>query len=224
MLILLLSLAAQANEVVSSSHAVVRIEGMDCAGCEAGLVRAFEALDPVGAASVSYAQGLACLTLTSPADTAKLTAIVTDAGFRVAAVESVAACPKAEGHGKSVWANPGQLDVVTISTGEEVDPKAHLAAGKYTIVDFGAPWCGPCHTSASRIAEYMESKGDVAVRAIELVARDARASFALPAAKQHLQMASGLPWFVVYDAAGKSVYKGGDVEAALAAIDKKRSK
>ncbi|MEE2828469.1 MAG: thioredoxin domain-containing protein, partial [Myxococcota bacterium] len=102
------------------------------------------------------------------------------------------------------------------------DLKGHLVDDKFTIIDFGAPWCGPCHTAAETLSAYLRDHKDVAVRVVNLRADDVTLSYALPAAQQHLLYAPGLPWFLVYSPSGRVIHKSTSVEKVLAAIEKKR--
>ena len=116
------------------------------------------------------------------------------------------------------------VDATIISKGAKVDLKAQLVPEHFTVFDVGAPWCGPCFISAKRLARYLADHDDTAVRVIDLVAPTAPESFALPVAQQHFSFIAGLPWFVVHAPNGKVIYRGDDVDAAIAAIDKKRAK
>jgi copper chaperone CopZ len=220
---LLLALSATAADV-APPHAVVTISGMDCAGCHPHVVESLRAVPGVTGAVASFESGAACVDLSATTDPEKLRAAVKKAGYEPGAVEAVAECPASlkPKDATDPWANPGPLDAQVVSRGEEVALADHLVPNKFTVVDFGASWCAPCHTTAALLAEYLEHHADTAVRAVSLPGRDPKASFASPAAKQHLKWAAGLPYLLVYAPDGKEIYRGGDVLQAMSAIDKKR--
>ncbi len=109
-------------------------------------------------------------------------------------------------------------DFETISKGERVSIKKHLVKGKYTIIDFGAVWCGPCHEVASRIKPMLEQREDIAVRAIELPDNQ-QTAFDAPVVFQHLSQAEGLPYMILFDKRGKKQYEGNDVDELLRYIE-----
>ena len=117
-------------------------------------------------------------------------------GYRLLSTAATDRCQReALPAGPGIWEQHGQgLDVRRISSGQEVELTAHLREGGYTVVDFGAPWCGPCHASAEQLAGYLGAHADTAVREVSLEAEDPNASFALPVVAQHLRYAPGLPF------------------------------
>lgn len=121
------------------------------------------------------------------------------------------------------WAVRGDLDVRTISTGEAVELEPHLEPGHFTVFDFGAPWCAPCHGAAAQLRPYLQEHADVAVRAVT-VAGDPGAFADQPVVKQHLRGVNGVPWFVVYAPGGEVIYKGHRVKVVERRIDRRRQR
>lgn len=203
---------------------VLEVEGMDDC-CAEKIAAALSALPFAAGVSTDPARALACVALSGPADEALVAAKLAEAGgYTVKTATPAESCPVVPAPAKrtSPWAGAEGLDVRVVSHGEEVDLRAVAAPGKVTIFDFGAPWCAPCWQVAARLQEVLRARPDLAVRVIDLAGADANASFALPVAGQHLQWAEGLPYFVVLSAKGKALYKGSDLEEALAAAEAKR--
>ena len=217
--------------VANTAHAetparwVVSVDGMSCSSCSEKVGSALSTLPEVDRAHASFLEKAACIEGSSLSESAVKSA-VEGAGFVFGGVEAVDRCPQGlRGTLPAPWDDRSAgLDVVTISHGEQVDPVEHLAANKYTIVDFGAPWCAPCHEAAERLAGYLRAHEDVAVRVVDLVGETVEASYALPVVAQHLQYVDGIPWFVVYRPDGKVLMRDRKLDRVFAAIDKHRAK
>jgi copper chaperone CopZ len=221
---LLLSSAAPAS--ANTVRFVVTVDGMNCAGCNTKVTDALTELDFVSTVHASFAQQGACAEGPGPLDEAAVEAAMTGLGYTFKSIETVADCPEGlQGKLPRPWATRAAgLDVETISHGETVDLSAHMAAGKYTIIDFGAAWCGPCHDAAETLAGYLRDNDDVAVRVVDLDGRTADESYAQPVVTQHLEFAPGLPWLIAYSPNGKVLARHQTVAKVVAAIDKHRKR
>ncbi|MBM4376099.1 MAG: thioredoxin family protein [Deltaproteobacteria bacterium] len=93
------------------------------------------------------------------------------------------------------------LDVVTIARdGADVPAlEAHIVAGKVTVMEFGAPWCGPCKLVDQHMAKVLAARADVAYRKLDIGEWDT------PLAKRYLGSAPALPYVVVFSKDGKEV-------------------
>ena len=212
-----------APSLASATVLVIDVEGMTCAGCRTKVEAKLTALDFIDRVSTTDSGSEICATTTGAHDEAAISGALTDLGYTLASLRTSEVCPKSVAAVKEPWEGWMEgRDVQCISDGERVTLKDHLAEGKFTIVDFGAPWCGPCHEAAETLANYLDAHSDVAVRVGNLGAEDVTGSYALPAAQQHLQYAPGIPWFQAYNAKGKTVYSGLSLDELFDAIEKQR--
>ena len=96
---------------------------------------------------------------------------------------------------------PAGTDVQSLVTAGEdlpsLDP--HAVAGKVTIFDFYADWCGPCRRVDEHVYEVLRARADVAYRKLNVV------SWESPLALHHLVAAQvpDLPYVVIYGKDGK---------------------
>ncbi len=102
-------------------------------------------------------------------------------------------------------------DVRVIAHGEEVDLAAHLAPGKYTVVDFYAIWCPPCRVLSPALERLAARHPEaLAIRKVDIV------DWTQPVAEQH--GVESLPYLVLYDGDGAAIARGEEVFAALAGL------
>ena len=200
----------------------VSVEGMVCVSCEVKIKEGLKNVDYLDNLTVSASAKMMCADVTGPFDEAAFTALITDIGYTITALDRAPECAMDERKYPLNWVEKEGLNAEIISRGEAVDLPAHRAQGKFTVYDFGAPWCGPCHVAEKMLKDYMRDNADVAVRAIVLDSDNAKNSFAMPAAQQHLVSAPGLPYFLVVAPNGRTVYRGSDVARALKKMDAKR--
>ena len=126
----------------------------------------------------------------------------------VADADIVAAVERA---GMTAIAGPGQgsylphptyppgADVATLSEdGAAVGPLDKLrVAGKYTVFDIYADWCGPCRTVDERLRALVQARPDIAVRKLNVV------DFDTPLAREMGARLEALPYVVVFSPSGK---------------------
>ncbi len=108
-----------------------------------------------------------------------------------------------KGPGKGAYLPPVKflpsMDVKWVSRkGEAVNMKQHLVAGKVTVFDFSAKWCGPCKDVDRALFTWLKSHNNVALRKINVVDWDT------PVAKQFLSTIGQLPYLVIYGKKGKT--------------------
>lgn len=210
----------------AESYTEMTVEGMSCGeGCPPQVRALLNAIDGVEHTVVDYNAKKACVTSHSTLTLQSLQDAVLDSQFDVSTMVEKEKCPASNSSSarssREVWQDTTGVDALVVSSGDRFEYKEHQAAGKFTVFDFGAPWCGPCHIAAEQLRLEMEEHTDLAVRAISLGA-DPKASFELAVAKQHLAFAPGIPWFVVYAPNGKKIYEGGELDKALSKIEKAR--
>jgi len=208
----------------SSGRFLLAISGMTCSGCSGTVREALQGSKGVTSAAVSHLEGRACIKAASDVDFVAISAALKLDSFGLDGHEAVSECPPSlRGTLPDPWEQRGQgLDVAIVSHGEEVDLAAQRVAGKYTIIDFGAPWCAPCHTAAEKLVTYLQEHSDVAIRAVSLDGQEPTESYQQPVVAQHLRYVKGVPWFIVYAPGGKVLHKSMEVSKAMKAIDKHR--
>lgn len=207
LLLLLVPAATLAAETLT-----FKVVGIDCAGCGPPLVKALQKVDGVKSAKVNTKASTATVDVPALFDREKLRAAVSNIGFvAVFAGEQP----------RDVEPLPADvlktLDIVSYEDGKRVDLAKVMAAGKVTVVDFYADWCGPCHVLETRLQHLMRGGKNVALRRIDIGKWDN------DAAKQATELrAEALPYIRVYDGRGKLVaaLSGAMWDEVLAAIEK----
>jgi thiol-disulfide isomerase/thioredoxin len=92
-------------------------------------------------------------------------------------------------------------DMQIIAHGEKVELAEHLAKGKYTLVDFYAPWCPPCRALGPVLERLAASQsGRLALRKVDIV------DWTMPVAEQY--RIEALPHLMLFDPEGRRVAEG----------------
>lgn len=92
---------------------------------------------------------------------------------------------------------PDSFDFEIIAgAGQDVDILRHLAIEKTTVVEFYAPWCGPCRDTDKAMRMHMREDPSIAMRKVNVV------DWSTPAAARYLGEVSELPLVIVFDKNG----------------------
>ena len=91
------------------------------------------------------------------------------------------------------------LDIQTVSHGDKIRVKDHLAPGKITIFDYYAEWCGPCHLLSPKLERLVLKYENVALRKLDLVDYDSK--LAAQATREYRM--PGLPFTTIFNDRGK---------------------
>jgi thiol-disulfide isomerase/thioredoxin len=120
--------------------------------------------------------------------------------------------PVARAPGGGVPTGQRALTVVA-NGGQELDLKSYLVAGKVTVVDFYADWCGPCRQVAPHLERLAREDGEVNVVKVDIV------KWNTPVARQY--GITSIPHLRVYDRLGRVVGGGtSNFRQVLAEVEK----
>lgn len=206
--------AQSASRQAALSDTVISLQHIDCQSCGMRSASVVDAVD--GVESANFDRGSAELRIRyDPARTSPeaLAALVRD---KVGYSATVGA---GDGSYTPNVAFPDDVDMVIISEeGEDVDIERHKVAGKVTVFDFYAEWCGPCKDVDREMLAILRKDGDVALRKLNAEDWDS------PVAKSYLAKVPSLPYVIIYSKQGARVaaISGLDLDALRAAIAKAR--
>lgn len=202
-LLCLVILAAGAAAAQTPYVLEFEVAGLSCEGCEQSAEDALAKVRGVTRAEVTFATSKARLESSRRITDAEVRAALGKLGFEARFPSDAVVKPLTP-------QERAGLDIAVASRGEKFDLRRHLARGKYTIFDFWAEWCGPCHVLTPKIERLVQQRSDVALRTIDLkswdsaAAKQATEEFRLP----------GLPYVRVYGPDGKFLGEvvGNDIE------------
>jgi copper chaperone CopZ/thiol-disulfide isomerase/thioredoxin len=203
---LLLALLAVPSLAAADRVQVFSIQEADCAQCADKIKKALKPIK--GVKKTEFDQVKVELTV-------RLEDSVTDEAV-IQAIEATGLKAVA-GPGRGAYVAhedyPAGADVQTISPdGRAVGSLEHKrVAGKHTVFDVYADWCGPCRLVDARLREIVGQRSDVAVRRLNVV------SFETPLAGELGPDFQALPYLIVFSPSGKRT----DIEGAdFARLDK----
>ena len=182
-----------------AQHIVLSVRGLDCFECADKFVPALRAQAGVRDVRFDRAKAEVVVEADLGVQAQALTQVIEHAGYeaRVGAGQGAYLPPATY---------PPGADVAVVGRRGEDVARLEPAAGKVTVIDFYAEWCGPCHEVDQHLAELLARRSDVAVRKIEILDWDS------PAARHWLADAREIPYQVIFDRRGQRV-------AAIAGFD-----
>lgn len=199
-LLLVIAAGAEAQQTFVSEFEVA---GLACEGCAGTATGALRKMPGVTKAEVTFATRRARVESSRRIEEAEFRAALAKFGF-VASFPNDAVVKPLTSEERT------RADIKVASRGEAFDVRKHLARGKFTVFDFWAEWCGPCHVLTPKIERLAAERLNVALRTIDLKQWDS------PAGKQATKefKVPGLPYVRVYGPDGKFVGEvvGNDIE------------
>jgi copper chaperone CopZ len=173
---------------------VYSIQGADCASCAEKIKKELKGVKGVDKIEFDRQK----VELTVRLDEGVADAVVLDAITRAGLKGTVGAgqgayLPQAE--------YPAGADVKHLTDdGSAVGPfEKHRVAGKYTVFDVYADWCGPCREVDEQLREIAGRRTDVAIRKLDVV------DFESALAKELGSGFEALPYVVVYTPSGRRI-------------------
>lgn len=209
MLALLLSTGLVADDTARFEF---KVAGMSCGHCAESATEALRKIEGVRSAKVDFATKKATVVADTRVNRRMITKALGSLGFEARFAGEEALPPLTESERKN-------LDIAVASRGERLDLQKHLAPGKFTIFDFWAEWCGPCHLLTPKLEHLVDkSDGRIALRTIDLVKWDSPVA---AQATEELQL-PGLPYVRIYGPDGKflGAVVGNHIDKIEAVIEK----
>ncbi len=187
--------------------------GIECELCAAPIQKALTSTPGVEKARVDWKKEAAEVDVPPGFDKDRLKAALDNLGF-------VAVFPgeAARGFEPLPPEELAKLDLRRFDGKSPVDEKGLSAAGKTTLVDYYADWCGPCKTLELRLEHYMVLHPEIALRRVDIGKWDNAAARQITR-----QGAASLPYVRVYGGAGKLAGSGGMWDEILALIEKAKA-
>ncbi len=186
--------------------------GMSCKSCTKSVAKALKkGLPGIRSVSVEFSTKQARFIARQPVTKEQVRASLASLGFELRFPDDPAPLPRLPAELRA------ELDIKTVSRGEAISIEENLAPGKYTIFDYVADWCGPCHLLTPKLERLVAENDRVALRIVDI------SDWESPAGKQATREFEipGLPYVRVYRPDGSALGQvhGNHIEMIRALID-----
>jgi copper chaperone CopZ len=164
------------------------VAGMSCADCAQNATKVLKKIGGVRTVTIDFASQHAILTATREISREQVEEALGTFGFEARFPGDTIVQPLSE-------EEKAELDIATASHGEAFELAHHLAAGKITLFDYYADWCGPCHLLTPKLERLLLKYDDLALRTVDISTWESEAA----------QQANlpGLPYVRIYGPQGK---------------------
>jgi len=176
------------------AQTVISLQGVSCQSCGVHSVDALKKTDGVFEASFDMATVELAVSYNPKQQTPQtLAQVVSALGYKTVVGAGQGAYTET-----TKFSAEADLKVLT-NTGKTLELEEHLVAGKVTVFDFFAVWCGPCKRVDKAMSKILASAPDVAYRKINIV------DWKSDVAKRYLGKIPELPYVVIYGKDGQKV-------------------
>ena len=164
------------------------VAGMSCAGCAQSATEALKKIRGVQTVTIDFASQDAVLTATREITREQIEEALGTFGFEARFPGDTVLQPLSE-------EEKAGLDIAAASHGEAFELADHLPAGKITLFDYYADWCGPCHLLTPKLERLLLKYDNLALRTVDISSWESEAA----------QQANlpGLPYVRIYGPQGK---------------------
>jgi thiol-disulfide isomerase/thioredoxin len=208
---LILLLGLNALQAQDKKVQEFEIEGLSCGACANTAKRALSVIAGVDSAAVDFQSKKAVVYASRGISQKKIEEVVSSKNFE-------AVFPGEELVKPLTGEQKKGLDIATIKGGKKLSFSKHLAAGKITIFDFYADWCGPCKIYSPKLENLLQNDENLALRKVDVV--DWKSDLAKQLTKDYKVPA--LPFTLIFNEKGELAgrVEGNNIEAVEALVKK----
>ncbi len=124
---------------------------------------------------------------------------------------------KIPSHSQKNNSQEGYLEVNSEKPGEEINIKSSIVYGKYTIIDFSSPFCGPCQQLKPFLQQLHSKRPDIVVRAFDINREGSQGiDWQSPLAQQY--NLRSVPYFKIFNEKGVQIAEGRDATQQVIAV------